>query len=468
MKPLTIHILALFFLIGTGFQTYAQVKSKVTGNWNGELDLPGQKLEIIFKIAAVSKGEFSGTMDVPKQGAKDIPVSAVIVNADSLQLKVDIIRGSFSGVFQNDSTIEGKWKQNGGEFPLILSKTDKVTELLRPQTPQKPFPYIIENVEYVNKKSGFKLSGTLTLPPTTKDCPAVILISGSGAQDRDETIFEHKPFWVIADYLTRHGIAVLRVDDRGVGGSEGNINNATSKDFAGDVQAGVDFLRNRKDISKSQIGLIGHSEGGIIAPIVANNSKDVSYLILLAGPGVTGEQILYEQGELLNKAAGLTDEQTRQNKKLQEAIFNILLTEKDPAKQLDRLQKTYTNGRYFMMNDDQKNAVNAAINGINTPWFKFFLSYDPYPALTKIKCPVLALIGEKDLQVPAKTNLAAIEKALNEGGNTNFKTMELQGLNHLFQKCETGSVSEYAQIEETINPEVLKIIKDWIRGVISK
>jgi uncharacterized protein len=208
--------------------------------------------------------------------------------------------------------------------------------------------------------------------------------------------------------------------------------------------------------------LIGHSEGGLIAPMVAAKSKDVAFIVLLAGPGINGEQILYEQGKLINKAAGMTDDQAQQNQKMQEAIFKIILTETDSLMKTDRLQKTFTNGMYFVMNDEQKNAIDNQIKSINNVWFKFFLEYDPYPALVKLQCPVLALNGEKDLQVPPKSNLTAIEKALTEGGNKNFKTMELENLNHLFQTCETGAIAEYSQIEETISPTVLEILRDWI------
>jgi pimeloyl-ACP methyl ester carboxylesterase len=320
----------------------------------------------------------------------------------------------------------------------------------------------VEEVSYENTKARIKLAGTLTLPEKAENFPAVILISGSGAQDRDETIFEHKPFWVIADYLTRNGIAVLRVDDRGVGGSEGDTGNATSKDFAGDVMAGIKFLKTRKEIDPSKIGLIGHSEGGIIAPIAANKINEVAFVVLLAGPGIPGEQILYEQGRLIGLASGMTEEQVVQNQKNQEAIFNIIKTEKDSAVRLDRLQRTFTGGMYPMMNEDQKTAVDQQVAAVNSPWFHYFLTYDPRPALTKLKCPVLALIGEKDLQVPPKSNLPAIEKSLTDGGNKNFKTLELPNLNHLFQNCETGAVSEYGQIEETISPEVLEIVLTWI------
>ena len=460
MKSKNLWLFILLFF-GVVFQLSAQ-ETKVLGNWNGKLDLPTTKLEMIFKITTDESGKLISKLDVPAQGAKDLQVTDTKVNGDSLHLNVAMIFGKYLGKFTSDSTIEGQWKQSGMTFPLTLNKSKIITELKRPQTPQRPFPYIEEEVVYENKIAGIKLAGTLTLPKNGENFPAVILISGSGAQDRDETIFEHKPFLVIADYLTRNGIAVLRIDDRGVGGSEGKTGEATSKDFAGDVLAGVNFLKTRKEINPAKTGLIGHSEGGLIAPLVATKTNDVAFIVLLAGPGIVGEQILYEQGKLINKAAGLTDEQARQNQKMQETIFNIILTETDSLIKIEKLQKTLTNGKYFMMNDEQKAAVDNKVKTVDNVWFKFFLQYDPFPTIVKLKCPVLALNGEKDLQVPPKENLGAIEKALTEGGNKNFKIMEIPGVNHLFQTCETGAIDEYAQIEETISPAVLEILLDWI------
>ncbi len=464
MKLHLLNNIAILFFLLVGFNAFPQKSNSLNliGNWSGKLELPTAKLEIIFKISQDKNGLLTAKMDVPMQGAKDIPANKTEVKNDTLFITIAAIGGSFSGAIESNEKISGIWKQNGARLPLILIKTEKVTQLNRPQTPKPPFPYLVKEVEYLNPESGYKIAGTLTIPTDAKNCPAVILITGSGVQDRDETIFEHKPFMVIADYLTRNGIAVLRTDDRGVGGSEGEIKSATSNDFATDVIAGIEYLKTVSEIDIKKIGLIGHSEGGIIAPIVATKTTDVAFIVLLAGPGTTGKQILFNQAALINKTAGLTDGQIEQNRKLQEAIFNILLTEKDSAKQMDRLQRTYSNGMYPMMNDEQKKLIDTKVAGINNAWFKYFLTYNPYPTLTKVTCPVLALNGEKDLQVPAKTNLTAIKKALTEGGNKNFETLELNGLNHLFQHCKTGAVSEYSEIEETISPEVLKIITDWI------
>ena len=454
----------LFVLFIFPFSTNAQ--EKWLGNWSGKIKLPTGELEMIFKITKSDSG-LVANLDVPLQGAKDLPVKEVIVNSDSITLKIPMIMGTYEGVLVSSDSISGKWKQ-GIALDLNLKKLEKLPDLNRPQTPKPPFSYLVEEVEYTNPASGFKIAGTLTFPKESKNNPVVILISGSGAQDRDETLFEHKPFWVIADFLTNNGIAVLRVDDRGVGGSEGNISEATSEDFAGDVQAGINYLKSRNEINASQIGLIGHSEGGLIAPIVATQTKDVAFFIMLAGPGIVGEEILYEQGKLLNKAAGMTDEQAAQNTRLQETIFDIILNEKDSARQIERLQGAYSGGMYPIWPDERKAAVDARINSVNSAWFRYFLTYDPYPTLTKVKCPVLSIIGEKDLQVPAESNTQAIKKALTKAGNQNFKTLKIDNLNHLFQNCETGGMQEYSQIEETFSVEVLEIMRDWIHGLNTK
>ena len=465
-------IYLIFTLLLTGvFQAWLangqEDAEKFIGNWSGTIELPAMNVEMIFKISKDSTNHLISKLDVPVQGARDLPVSETTNKNDSLILKVVMINGTYSGALNAENQLVGEWRQNGVTLNLKLEKTDKITELKRPQTPQPPFPYHSEEVEYINPESGYKLAGTLTIPENARPCPAVILISGSGAQDRDETIFEHKPFQVIADYFTRNGIAVLRVDDRGVGGSEGNIRAATSEDFAGDVLAGIEFLKKMEEIDPLKIGLVGHSEGGIIAPIAANASPDVAFVVMMAGPGIIGKDILIEQSELLNRAAGMPESVVSQNLMIVKGIVDILLNETDSAKVLDRLQRTYSNGMYPMLDDEKKKIVDTRIAAVNTPWFRFFLAYDPYPTLALVKCPLLALAGEKDLQVPPDANLKAIGDALTEGGNKNFKTIKLENLNHLFQHCEKGTVAEYAQIEETIDPKVLEIMKDWIWEVIN-
>jgi uncharacterized protein len=282
-------------------------------------------------------------------------------------------------------------------------------------------------------------------------------------------LLSHKPFLVLADHLSRRGIAVLRVDDRGIGGSTGSIKTSTSDDFAGDVLAGLAFLKGRKEIDGKKLGLIGHSEGGIIAPIAATRSKDVAFIVLMAGTGLPGTQILEAQGQLILKAAGSSESEMKFERDAQNRLIDIIAQEKDEKVAQSKLATALKEIRAAMSDSDRQALANspgglsdAAVDAFNNAWFRYFLTYDPRPTLRRVRCPVLAINGEKDLQVPAKENLAQIEKALKAGGNRNVKTVELPGLNHLFQPCKTGSPSEYGTIETTIAPEALKTIGDWI------
>lgn len=460
MKQYTI-VLTTMLLLGSLFSEMVNAQEQdLSGNWSGKISLPTGELEMIFKINQ-NDGKYEAKMDVPKQGATDLPVGDVLVIGDSVSIAVPVIFGNYSGNFSTPDSVTGKWKQSGMSFDVNLVRIGEVAPLRRPQTPEPPFPYLSEQVEYINPESGLELAGTITIPKDAKACPAVVMITGSGAQDRDETIFGHKPFAVIADYLTRNGIAVLRVDDRGVGGSEGSVSSSTSLDFVSDVLAGVEFLKDRKEIDPKKIGLIGHSEGGLIAPIVAVESNDIAFVVMMAGPGTVGEQILYEQAALIAKAAGLPDFSIEQQKLTQQKIFDILNSEPDTAKAKEKLLETLSQGMYAGMNDGMKKAIDAEISNVNSAWFRFFLTYDPKPTLAKVKCPVLALNGAKDLQVPV-SNLKEVIKAVNSGANMNVDTIRFANHNHLFQNCETGSTAEYSQIEETIDPEVLQTMKDWI------
>jgi fermentation-respiration switch protein FrsA (DUF1100 family) len=339
-------------------------------------------------------------------------------------------------------------------LPLVLERTEKTPELHRPQEPKSPYPYRVEEVVYEN--AGITLAGTLTLPDSGAPFPAVLLISGSGAQDRDETMFGHRPFLVLADNLTRRGIAVLRVDDRGVGGSTGDLSQATSEDLADDVLAGVEYLKTREEINPQQIGLIGHSEGGIIAPIVAVQSPDVAFIVMMAGTGLPGEDILYTQGALIARANGVSEEEIAQNRVLQERLFAVLKQEQNDTVAEEKLREILDETE---LSEENKQ---TQIQTMLTPWFRYFLTYDPAPTLMNVQIPVLAINGEKDLQVPPKENLQAIEEALEAGGNQDYTIKELPGLNHLFQTAQTGLPSEYAKIEETMSPSALTVIGDWI------
>ena len=339
----------------------------------------------------------------------------------------------------------------------------------RPQDPRKPFPYKEEEVTYEGKQPGVRLAGTLTLPPGRKKrFPAVLLVTGSGAQDRNETMLGHRPFLVLADYLTRRGIAVLRVDDRGIGGSYGASGSDTSASFAGDVEAGIEFLAKRKDIDPTRIGLIGHSEGGMIAPMVAAKSSNVAFIVLMAAPGVKGEKLLEQQAALVAKARGASDEMIALNRETQEKMFELLRQGKDYIATESELREIWGEAKNKMSADDIRAmgdpdvVARQQIRAVMSPWFRYFLAYDPREALEHTRCPVLAINGELDLQVPPRQNLPAIEAALKTGGNPDFTVTELPSLNHLFQTAQTGSPAEYAKIEETLSPIALQTMGDWI------
>jgi len=446
----------------------------VEGLWLGTLQVQaGMELRLLFNISTSPDGSVNATMDSLDQGVKGIPVDIVTYNDGNLHLGVKSVGGVFEGILKEDGkTIEGEWKQMGSVFPLILSRTDEAPDTRKEQDPVKPYPYNEEEVAYENEEAGVKLAGTLTTPRSEGPFPAVILITGSGQQNRDEEILGHRPFLVLSDYLTRRGIAVLRVDDRGVGGSTGNSSQATSEDFAGDVLAGIEFLKSREEIDPARIGLIGHSEGGLIAPIVAVESPDVAFIVLMAGPGITGEEIIYLQSDLISKAEGLDNETIARNDALMKSMYSVVKEEQNDTIAAEKLRKLIMDEVANMSEEEKQNSgyseasldsqVNAQVQTLISPWMRFFLTYDPAPTLTQVKCPVLAINGEKDLQVPPEENLKAIEEALKAGGNKDYTVKELPGLNHLFQTANTGSPSEYAAIEETISPTALEVIGDWI------
>jgi len=472
-------IINLITVTGFGFAMQNNNKADKTdtsyiGIWQGKLDVGGGNiLRIVFHISD-EDDSLSGALDSPDQGAFGIPVSSVEISSDSIRLNVQSINGYYSGGLEDSIKITGIWNQNGRTFPLILKKTNKVEEVKRPQEPKKPYPYKEEEVKFQNKEADITLAGTLTLPESGNNFPAVVLITGSGPQDRNETIVNHKPFLVLADYLTRRGIAVLRYDDRGFGESGGKFSTATTQDFVTDALAAVDYLLSRKEINRHEIGLIGHSEGGLIAPLAAVKSDKVDFIVLMAGPGLPGEDILKMQSELILKANGADEDYIQKTETLNNEAYNVIKTEKDSMQlreKLDSLFNNYLNSfpenERAKLGKDPEKIFKSQINFITTPWFKYFLTYDPRPTLKKVKVPVLAIDGSKDLQVPPKEDLEAISKSLSEGENKNFKVEELQGLNHLFQTANTGSPAEYAKIEETIAPKALDAIGDWILKTVN-
>ena len=431
--------------------------SDIDGTWMGTLDLGAAQLRVVFHIVNTEDGLIA-TMDSPDQGAKGLPTTSCTRDGANLKIEAKNINGIFAGKIAADlQSIDGTFTQMGASHPLLLKRVKDQAELeiRRPQVPQKPYPYREEEVTYENKVQNVTLAATLTIPPGTGPFPAVLLITGSGPQDRDETLLDHKPFLILSDHLTRHGIEVLRADDRGTAKSTGVFASATTADFATDVEAGVAYLKTRSEVNAQKIGLIGHSEGGTIAPMVAARDKDVAFIVMMAGTGVPGDQILPAQTEAIEISMGKSAAEAAKDAANEEQVLNLIEKEKDET----ILQKELKDK---LSADGPEALVGLKITQLTSPWMRYFLTYDPATALRKVTCPVLAINGSLDKQVLPDQNLPAIRKALDQAGNHRFEIDELPGLNHLFQTAKTGSPTEYARIEETMSPVALEKISSWI------
>ncbi|MDQ6470998.1 alpha/beta fold hydrolase [Flavobacterium sp. LHD-80] len=448
IKTILVIITALISFIMNG--------QEITGQWNGLLKVPGTQLRLVFHVNKTETG-YSATMDSPDQKVTGIPMEKAVFENSVLKLEMSKAQISYEGTLNKDNIIVGKFTQRGQSTELNLSKDIIQKQVFaRPQEPQKPYPYYTEDVKFENKIDNVVLAGTLSLPKKEGNFPAVILISGSGGQNRDGEMLGHKPFLLLADFLTKNGFAVLRFDDRGVAQSTGDISKCTTADFAKDVQAGVDYLQARKEINKNKIGLIGHSEGAVIAPIVAGNSKAIDFIVLLAGPGLRGEKLLLMQKEAVERASGVSESEIQKGQEAFKGAYDMILASSVNDENLKKNIMAYFTSKY---NEDFAKAVTPQITN---NWMYYFLKMDPAVNLAKVKCPVLALNGGKDLQVPATVDLEAIKKTLLKAGNKNVTTKELANLNHMFQECKTGSPEEYEKIEQTFSPLALEEISSWM------
>lgn len=452
---ITIVILTVLLLAGCGKDSGEIVE----GIWEGTLKFPGIEMRVIFKISRTPDGELKAFLIRPEMGDQEVPFTRVILEDRHLQLEAAPGEVLFDGqVRPEESTLAGNWNQGQFSQPLVLKKVSEVFKFRRPQEPKPPYPYDEQEIVYMNREALCRLAGTLTWPREGWPCPAVLLISGGGAQDRDGVLMGHRPFWVLADYLTRRGIAVLRVDDRGMGASGCDLSQATSEDFAQDALAGVEFLKNRPEIDPHRIGLIGHSEGGIVASLAAARSSDVAFIVMLAGPGLPGDEYNYQFEASMNRALGRSEEAIASIIAVQRRIFAVLKEEEDTEAARARLQQILRELDPPM----PEPLIEGNLRRYLSPWFRYSITHDPGETLKKVKCPVLALFGEKDLQVLPEGNLDRVKKALKSGRNPDYRVELLPGLNHLFQTARTGAPSEYAQIEETIAPKALELIATWI------
>ncbi len=444
----------------------------IEGTWNGILDIQGTQLTIIFNISN-ENDQLTTTMDSPDQGAKGIPTDNTSFVKDSLTIDASALGMKYTGKLSDDGlSIDGTFNQGPMSLPLVLSK-EKVEKKFNPRLQDpKDFPYKQEEVKFKNEKAGHSLSGTLTLPEDGKFDKVVVLISGSGPQNRNEEVaqFNHRPFLVLSDHLTRNGIGVLRYDDRGVADSEGDFSSATSRDFADDVNAAVSYLSNRSDLINKKIGLVGHSEGGMIAPMVASENEDVDFITLLAGPGIPITELMLLQSEKVALAEGAPEEIVKANITTLKPVYEFMANnpELDKEELKINLKKIFKDGMQNFSDEsrasmgDEETFIDKNISGLMGDWFLYFIQFDPAKYLEKTLCPVLAINGELDLQVTAKENLAGIKKSLSEANNQRVTIKEISGQNHLFQTAKTGAPSEYDTIEETFNEETMVMITEWI------
>ncbi len=442
----------------------------VIGSWMGKINAGAIDLRVVFNLSVIGADSLVATLDSPDQGAKNIRLGPVTLKDGTIKISAGALMAEYNGTFMNDTTIDGTWKQAGRSTGLKLGKLKEKFEVRRPQEPSAPYPYTSEDIAIRNDKAGITLAGTLTVPDGSGPFPGVVLISGSGPQNRNEELLGHKPFLVLADHLARNGIAVLRYDDRGVGKSEGNYAAATSADLATDAEAAFLRLKDDKRIKSGFIGFAGHSEGGLIAPLAVSAGTPAAFIVSLAGPGLRGDLIIERQAADIGRLSGTEESKIRESATVNRKLFEILRKEKDNKAASEKMLAWYKEylATYDADEAEKKESLatgSASLAPESLTWMRYFVSTDPALFWKKVSCPVLALNGEKDLQVAADENLEAIGKALKKGGNKNFTAVKLKDLNHLFQHSKTGLPKEYGEIEETFSPEALKLISDWIRGL---
>jgi len=425
--------------------------SEIDGAWAGTLVYQKFRLRLVFYIAT-GPDQLIAAMKSRDQGGGIVPMSSAKRIGSAVVLEADTITGRFEGRLDDAlNSIEGLWRQSGASMPLILKRIATEEEPGRPQEPSQPYPYREEEVEFTNERADLELAGTLTIPEGDGPFAAVLLIAGSGALDRDESMNGHRPFLVLADRLTRSGLAVLRVDKRGVGESEGELRVATTTDLAMDAEAAFTYLETRAEVDSSRIGMVGHSEGGLIACMLAARNRAVAFLVLMAAPGVPGWELGGQQARHSAETHGVDGERAEQRSL---EIMALLRDEKDEAVLQRKLHQKFP--------DIPEPHRSEAVKTMLLPWHRHFAGLNPADHIERVQCPVLALNGAMDVSVEPKSNLAAIRQALTSGGNRNFEAIELPGLNHLFQTCTTGMETEYGQIEETLSPLVLDKMAEWI------
>lgn len=469
MKLLLQSLLLLTLTAASALAEEPRTQPPLDGIWAGTLDPQGQALRVVLKVVLENDGSFSASLDSPDQGVQGIPVDQISSDSGFVHLKLSMIQSAFDGAFSASAdSIFGQWRQSGVTLPLLLVRTGDMLAPVRPQESavEENRNYDEQDISIGNLQANVRLAGTLALPREGGPFPAVILITGSGPQDRNEETAGHRPFLVLSDHLARRGIAVLRIDDRGVGKSTGKFEAATSQDFAADIEAALVLLKSRSDIDPKRIGLVGHSEGALVAGIVAARNPAVAFIVSISGPALPGDRIVYAQTERLARAEGVPDSVIAANVDLSRKLFEVAKSQPDSAKAAKELRAVLIATIPEAAAEEARATLDAQISQLLSPWFRFFLRYDPAADLGKLAVPYLAVYGEKDLQVPPDINRAPLETALAAAGNTRYTVEVLPGLNHLMQTAATGSPGEYMTIEETFAPAALEVIGNWIVATV--
>jgi len=471
MKSCLAILLLLFVSFDLSAQNPATLPGDLEGNWKGSLDVQGLELPLVIHIKRDTSDELAAELDSPLQNVFGLDAGHVEPTGDSFLIAVKSIRGSLLFHFDSEKDEwQGTWEQGSARLPITLHRLPENEQGIppRPQEPDTPLPYIVKEVTFRNETAGITLSGTLTLPDSSGHFPAVVLVSGSGPQDRDEGLLGHKPFYVLSDFLTRNGIAVLRYDDRGVGKSEGFYHIATTADFAEDARVAHAFLEQIPQVMKNCTGIVGHSEGGLIAALVANNDSTVDFIVMIAGPSIPMDSLIILQSRLINKKAGKSDDFIALNSSLQQQIFSILREAEERNDDLTSIRLA-VDGAFKNLSQAEKDTLNldeaAILQQIQfaiSPWMRYILTLNPDDIFPKIKVPVLAIFGEKDLQVPPAENAKALREHMDKSPLPDYRIEIFPGLNHLMQNAKTGLPEEYSRIQETMAPKVMKLISDWI------
>lgn len=459
-------IITLAFIL-MSICTYAQ---DLPGNWHGVAQTPdNRKITFVFNIEKLDQGYLTA-MSVPTFNVVDINIPKTSLQEGVLHIDGSTIGMNYKGTWNSETDrFEGIYTEGQIQLDLNLSKGQpEITKLNRPQEPTKPYPYYAEEISFRNVEEDITLAGTFTKPQQGENFPVVILISGSGKNDRNASMMTHRPFLVLSDHLTRNGIAVLRYDDRGYGKSTGNFDKATTADFAKDVLSAVSYLKTRSDIDQSAIGLVGHSEGGIIAPLVANQSEDIAFIVSLAPTGIPGSEIAVAQSKSLRPFAVPNEVSFEKNVRTALGIVTSDHDLEEKARLLHTHNTSYLKPILKSLGATDENITKFIANETQSllkPWNRYFYTYDPAIEFGKLTIPVLVVHGEKDIQVEPTSNQRVIKAALNRNTYSDSKIILLEDHNHLFQECESGKIEEYKEIAQTISPVALNLIRSWIMDI---